>query len=65
MQENGIRGYCHDAANRLDAEMDLRFICHYQQRDENLIHALQCLRDKRVLALSYRESLLSRDGYSG
>ncbi len=30
-----------------------QFICHNQQRDENLVHSLECLHETRVLAMLY------------
>ncbi len=55
LKESGIRdnclatiGYPHGAI-----QIELRFICHHQQRDENLVHSLQCLHDTRVLAMLY------------
>ncbi len=53
LEEHGVRDYCLSVSNALDTEMDFQFICQHQQRGENLIRSLQCLRDKRVLVMLF------------
>ncbi len=53
LEESGIQGYCLATSLYQYMQMDFQFICHHQQRDENLIHSLQCLRDRRFLAMLY------------
>ncbi len=53
LKENGVCDYCLNTANALLVETDSQFICQQQRRDENLIHALQCLHDTRVLAMLF------------
>ncbi len=45
--------YCLATTDFLDISMDFQFICHHQERDENLVHSLRCLDDTRVLAMLY------------
>ncbi len=51
LEENGVQDYCLNIVHKLGLGNDLQFICQHQPRDENLIHALQCLRDKRVIVM--------------
>ncbi len=51
--ENGIRDFCLLTTGHKDIQINFHFICHYQRRDENLVHSLQCLHDKRVLVMLY------------
>ncbi len=53
LEENGIRGYCLRLTGHFYVQLDFHFICHHQTRDENLIHALQCLHDTRVFVMLY------------
>ena len=55
LQENAISDNClllHLSVG-LEVLMVFRYICHFQPRDENLVHSLQCLRDKRVMSMLY------------
>ncbi len=51
LQVSGVRDYCHITASSWI--VDIQFICRHQQHNENLIRSLQCLRDKRILAMLY------------
>ncbi len=53
--ESGIPSYCLNTikAGGVRILRTFQFICHHQQRDENLVRSLQCLHDTRVLAMLY------------
>ncbi len=55
LEESGIRDYCLGTTNQASVGMyiDSQFICHHQQRDENLVRSMQCLYDSRLLAMLY------------
>ncbi len=53
MEEHGVGDYCLSTVNGLDLEMNFQFVCQHQQRDENLIRSLQCLRDNRLLVMLF------------
>ncbi len=53
LEEHGVRDYCISKTSTLAEIMDFQFICQHQKRDENLVHALQCLGDKRVLSMLF------------
>ncbi len=54
-KESGISDYCMYAMSldHITLELDFQFICHQRHRDENLVHSLQCLHDKRVMVMLY------------
>ena len=45
--------YCRATTDFPYRTLDFHFICHHQQRDENLVHSLRCLYDTRVLTMLY------------
>ena len=54
LRENNIHGYCllmNKIPGLLDSMMYFEVIC--RKRDENVVHSLQCLRDKKVLSTLY------------
>ena len=51
LDEYGVRDYCISRTRALAEIMDFQFICQHQKRDENLVHAIRCLRDERILAM--------------
>ncbi len=53
LEEYGIRDYCISKSSQLPELMDFQFICQHQKRDENLVHSLQCIRDKRLLVVLF------------
>ena len=54
LEENDIPDYCLATTNQdVSMHIDFQFICHQQERNENLVHSLQCLYDKRLLAMLY------------
>ncbi len=54
LEESGIKYYCLAATNWVSLlHIDFQFICHQEQRDENLVRSLQCLYDKRLLVMLY------------
>ncbi len=54
LEESDIRDYCLTTTNAgALTHIEFQFICHCQQRDENLVHSLQCLYDKRLLVMLY------------
>ena len=54
LEENSVGDYCLSTiSSALQVDVDVQFICRHQRRDENLIRALQCLHDKRVLAMLF------------
>ncbi len=50
-EDNGVPDYCRDTIAGENIETDFQFICQHQERVENLIRSLQCLRDKRALVM--------------
>ena len=52
LEKSGIRDYCLASNMFSFLHKEFQFICH-QRRDENLVHSLQCLHDKRVMAMLY------------
>ncbi len=54
LQEHNIRDFCLLSTKpTYAAAVEFQFICHHRQRDENLIHSLQCLYDNRLLVMLY------------
>ncbi len=53
LEENGIGDYCLATSNYRFLQMNFQFICHHQQRDENLVNSLQCLHHTRVMVMLY------------
>ncbi len=53
LEESGITDFCRTTTGYRFIEIDFQFICHRRQRDENLIHSLQCLQETRLLAMLY------------
>ncbi len=51
LEERGIGGYClRNTILSPSLQEDFYFICHLE-RDENLVHSLQCLHDTRLFAM--------------
>ncbi len=52
LEESRIPDYClltvTAPATGVSINIDFRFICRHQRRDENLVRSLQCLHDKRL-----------------
>ncbi len=55
LREHDIQDFCvaSTTPGRLQTELDIQFICHQRQRDENLVRSLQCLHKKRLLMMLY------------
>ncbi len=54
LEEKGIQDYCLATINPgLVSHVEFQFICHQQQRDENLVRSLQCLYDNRLMVMLY------------
>ncbi len=54
LEESGIGDYfLATTFATVESHINFQFICHQQQRDENLVHSLQCLYDNRLLAMLY------------
>ncbi len=53
LKENNVQDYCLDTTIYMFVQMDFQFICHNQDRDENLVRSLQCLHDTRLLPMLY------------
>ncbi len=54
LEDSDIRDYCMAVTPiGVLAHIDFQFLCHHQQRDENLVRSLQCLYDKRLLVMLY------------
>ncbi len=53
LEKSGIPDYCLATNKDMYLQTDFHFICHHQQRDENLVHSLQCLHRTRVLPMLY------------
>ncbi len=55
LKEHCIRDFCllSTDGHLYALAADFQFICHHRQGDENLVRSLQCLYDKRLLAMLY------------
>ncbi len=53
LEESGIGDFCLSTTFFLPVQLNFQFICRYRPRDETLVYALQCLHDKRLLAMLY------------
>ena len=54
LEENDIEDYCLATTKQsMSMHINFQFICHQQQRGENLVRSLQCLHDTRLLAMLY------------
>ncbi len=62
LREHAIPDFCLTTLKEYHTLIpDFQFICNNGKRDENLIHSLQCLHDKRVLVMLYFD-LADRSG---
>ncbi len=55
LEKSKVQDYClaRTSLDGMSINTDFQFICHHQQRDENLVYSLQCLQNNRLLAMLY------------